>query len=304
MTATGYHCLVQLKEPASGVSPRAAASTMGTRSGVMPISGFPARASLAISSRAVPEEATATRDARSTRGDRVTPTARALEARPRAKTPRRWASAEVAGDVIANDDMATGARDRRPVSHRWTRGCDGTPSGVPEANAREVCAVRAPGASPCARRVHGRRMAGGDVPAHRRTSPNLRGKCRTVIGRRGCNLEKHGKQYAKNMWAPAGAQFSDFRPESLVVVATVFRRRGPVVGVRSPRSQMRRARGVGAREEFVSEVLRERRPREVRARFRACGVHLDPVPPSLPSRPRVRPHPPGGRLHALRFSER
>lgn len=57
------------------------------------------------------------------------------------------------------------------------------------------------------------------------------------------------------MWAPAGA-VPDFRPESLVVVATVFRRRGPVVGCSPPAGQMRRARGVGAREEFVSEVLR------------------------------------------------
>ena len=132
---------------------------------------------------------------------------------------------------------------------------DGTPSGVPEANAREVCAVRAPGSFPCARRVHGRhgRRRRARSPSHISESA---GKCRTVIGRRGCNLEKRmGNSMRKTCGPPAGAG-PDFRPESLVVVATVFRRRGPIVGCSPSAGQMRRARGVGAREEFVSEVLR------------------------------------------------
>ena len=58
MTATGYHCLVQLNVPE--VSPRFTASTMGTRSGLMPIRGSAADASLAISSApmVVPPETT------------------------------------------------------------------------------------------------------------------------------------------------------------------------------------------------------------------------------------------------------
>ena len=134
---------------------------------------------------------------------------------------------------------------------------DGTPSGVPEANAREVCAVRAPGGFPCARRVHGRRRARrrrARSPSHISESA---GKCRTVIGRRGCNLEKRmGNSMRKTCGVAHAGAGPDFRPESLVVVATVFRRRGPNVGCSPSAGQMRRARGVGAREEFVSEVLR------------------------------------------------
>ena len=50
ITATGYHCFVQLNDPAVGDDPSAAALTIGTRSGVMPMSGFPAVASRSSSS--------------------------------------------------------------------------------------------------------------------------------------------------------------------------------------------------------------------------------------------------------------
>ena len=211
MTATGYHCLVQLKEPASGVSPRAAASTMGTRSGVMPMSGFPARASLAISSGAmvVPEEATATRDARSTRGDRVTPTARALgAARPRAKTPRRWASAEVAGDVIANDDMATGGRATGVRSHTGgledaRRDAERSAGGERSGGLRGSSAGGLPVRAESARPAHGRRRRARS-PSHISESA---GKCRTVIGRRGCNLEKRMGNSMRKTCGPPLARF-------------------------------------------------------------------------------------------------
>jgi hypothetical protein len=95
--------LVQLNVPASGVSPRAAASTIGTRSGVMPMSGFAADASAASSSAAMvepPAEAKGTARRVRTAGARAARTAetRRLDAVPRAAV--RDASVAGRDDVI------------------------------------------------------------------------------------------------------------------------------------------------------------------------------------------------------------
>ena len=114
MTATGYHCLVQLNLPE--VSPRFTASTMGTRSGLMPIRGSAEDASLAISSApmVVPPDADARVDLERVRGvdaRRAARAGRAPDACSLAKVPRRCASAE--GPVITSAVMVSAGRMSR-----------------------------------------------------------------------------------------------------------------------------------------------------------------------------------------------
>ena len=148
-------------------------------------------------------------DARSTRGDRVTPTARALgAARPRAKTPRRWASAEVAGDVIANDDMATGGRATGVRSHTGgledaRRDAERSAGGERSGGLRGSSAGGLPVRAESARPAHGRRRRARS-PSHISESA---GKCRTVIGRRGCNLEKRMGNSMRKTCGPPLARF-------------------------------------------------------------------------------------------------
>ena len=155
ITATGYHCLVQLNVPASGVSPRAAASTIGMRSGVMPISGFAVDASAASSSAAMvepPAEATVavrracTADPRAAR----TTETRRLAAGPSAAL--RVASVAGRDDVIIFELPTTRACR---AGQRDERACDERLANAPRAGR--------------ARRRGG--TSGGDVRASRSVAP-------------------------------------------------------------------------------------------------------------------------------------
>ena len=113
ITATGYHCFVQLNVPAPGVSPLAAASTIGTRSGVMPISGFAADASDASSSDVMvepPTEAkTVTLRTLATGLRVVALTEHARFEIPRPTVPWRDASELIGRDVIIINSRLTTA---------------------------------------------------------------------------------------------------------------------------------------------------------------------------------------------------